>query len=57
MKELKCRDAGFDCDGSIQGQDDDEVMGKAAAHVSASHPEAELTPDVQANLRGLIHDA
>ncbi|MBA2312528.1 MAG: DUF1059 domain-containing protein [Actinobacteria bacterium] len=56
-RELNCRDAGLDCDEAIRGQDDEEVMQKAAAHASTSHPDLELTPDTQQKLRGLIHQA
>lgn len=37
MKELRCRDVGFDCDGVIRGQSDDEVMRQAADHARQAH--------------------
>jgi predicted small metal-binding protein len=52
-----CRDVGLDCEGAIQGQNDDEVMQKAAAHVSEVQPDFDLSPDGQQRLKGLIHDA
>jgi predicted small metal-binding protein len=57
VRELNCRDAGFDCEGTIQGQDDDEVMQEAAAHVSTTHPDFDLTPDAEQKLKTVIHDA
>lgn len=57
MRELHCADAGFDCEGVIQAESDDEVMKLAAAHVGESHPELELDEATQGTLRSLIHDA
>lgn len=37
MKELRCRDVGFDCDGVIRAQSDDEVMRQAADHARQVH--------------------
>lgn len=57
MRELHCADAGFDCEGTIRGESDDEVMQQAAAHVASTHPDFDLTEDAQSKLRTLIHDA
>ena len=57
VRELRCRDAGLDCDQQIRGHSDEEVMKIAAQHASVTHPELELTPEVQEKLKGLIHDA
>ena len=57
MRELHCADAGFECEGVITGETDDEVMQQAAAHVASTHPELELNDENQAKIRSLIHDA
>ena len=57
MRELHCADAGFECDESIQGENDDEVMSKAAEHVRAVHGMNEIDEETGAKLRGLIHEA
>ena len=57
MRELHCADAGFDCEGTIRAETDDEVMQQAAAHVASSHPEFELDEASQAKIKSLIHDA
>ena len=56
-RELKCRDAGLDCEGVIRAESDDEVMQQAAAHAQAEHPELNLDEATQNKLRSLIHDA
>ena len=57
MRELHCADAGFDCEGAIKAETDDEVMQQAAAHAATAHPDFELNEANQAKLRSLIHDA
>jgi predicted small metal-binding protein len=57
MRELHCADAGFDCEESIQGENDDEVMSKATAHARDAHGMDEIDEPTGAKLRSLIHDA
>ena len=55
MRVLKCRDAGLDCDTQLTGQSDDEIMAQAAEHLRTDH-EMEVTPELAAQARTLIHD-
>ena len=55
MKELACRDAGFDCDGVIQGDSVDDVLAKAGPHVKETHG-MEVTPEMREQLSGLVRD-
>jgi predicted small metal-binding protein len=57
MKELRCADAGFDCSKVIQGEDDQEVMSKAAAHAREDHGMEEIDEETGQKLRSLIQDA
>lgn len=54
---LHCADAGFECDENIQGEDDDEVMSKAAEHVREVHGMDTIDEETGAKLRSLIHEA
>ena len=54
-KELHCADAGFDCDETIEGETEDEVMSKAAEHAREVHGLTEIDEDTGAKLRSLIH--
>jgi predicted small metal-binding protein len=57
MKELKCRDVGFDCDATIQADSEDEVMAQAAEHGRSVHGMSDA--DLQQNgdaIRGAIRD-
>lgn len=49
MKELKCRDAGFDCDAVIHGESDEDVMAEVRPH-------AKEAQEMQAQLAGLVKD-
>jgi predicted small metal-binding protein len=57
MKELRCADAGFDCKAVIQGEDEQEVMSKAAEHAREVHGMNEIDEETGQQIRALIHDA
>lgn len=56
MRELRCRDAGFDCDAVVHGESDDEIFAQAAPHAEQVHG-VQVTPEMKQQLAGLIHDA
>ncbi|RZU31801.1 DUF1059 domain-containing protein [Blastococcus saxobsidens] len=55
MKELKCRDAGFDCDAVVHGETTDEVMAQAAPHAEQVHG-VDVTPELADQIKGLIRE-
>ena len=55
MKVLRCRDVGFDCQGEIRADSEEEVMRQAAEHAQRVHNTA-VTPDMAAQIRELIRD-
>jgi predicted small metal-binding protein len=57
MKELRCADAGFECEAVIQGEDEQEVMSKAAEHAREVHGLTEMDDETGQQIRQLIHDA
>jgi len=57
MKQLRCADAGFECDAVIEGEDDQEVMAKAAEHARQVHGMDEIDEKTGEQLRALIHEA
>lgn len=56
MKELKCRDVGFDCDGVIRGETEDDVMAQAGPHAKEAHG-VDVTPEMAGQIKTLVHDA
>ena len=55
MKELACRDAGFDCDAVVHGETEDEVMAQAGPHAQQVHG-VEVTPEMAGRIRTLVRD-
>ncbi len=55
MKTLHCRDAGFDCEGIIRGNSEDEVLNQAAQHALEVHG-VSATPELAEKLKTLIKE-
>lgn len=55
MKTLHCRDAGFDCQGVITANTEEEVLRQAASHAQEAHG-LSVTPELSDQLRTLIKD-
>ncbi len=59
MKELRCADVGFDCEGVIRAEDEEQVMAQAAQHAREAHglTDADLNEETVGAIRAQIHDA
>lgn len=55
MKTLHCRDAGFDCQGVIRANTEEEVLNQAAKHALEVHG-VSVTPELAAQLKTLIKE-
>ncbi|MDQ3180782.1 MAG: DUF1059 domain-containing protein [Acidobacteriota bacterium] len=55
MKTLNCRDAGFDCEGKISAESEEEILSQAAEHARTEH-NIEVTPEMAQQLKTLIRD-
>ncbi len=56
MKQLACRDAGFDCDAVVHGESEDEVMAQVEPHAREAHG-VEVTPEMRGQLTGLMRES
>jgi predicted small metal-binding protein len=56
VKELRCREIGFDCDAVVQGETVDEVMAQAGPHAKEAHG-VNVTPEMAGQIKTLVHDA
>jgi predicted small metal-binding protein len=56
-RELRCRDAGFDCDAVVRAESDDEVMAQATEHVRDVHGMTEIDDTTANHIRSQIQDA
>jgi predicted small metal-binding protein len=55
VKELKCREIGFDCDAVVHGESVDEVMAQAGPHAKEVHG-VDVTPEMAGQIRTLVRD-
>ena len=55
-KEIRCRDVGFDCDGVIRAETEDEALRLAAQHAQSVHGLKEVSPDVVAKVRSVMRE-
>ena len=55
-KVLRCRDVGLDCDFEARGENEAEIMTKAAEHAQTTHNLKEIPPEVAAKVRAAIRD-
>ena len=55
-KAIHCQDVGFDCDGVVRGNSDQEVLKLAAEHAKSVHGVTELTEDMVAKVKSVIRD-
>ena len=55
-KVLKCRDVGVDCDFEAHGENEGEILTKAAEHAASCHQGIQVTPELQAKIKAAIKD-
>jgi predicted small metal-binding protein len=55
MKTLHCREVGFDCDGIIRANTEEEVLSQAAEHALTVH-NFTVTPEVAEQVKSLIKE-
>lgn len=56
MRKLQCRDAGFDCEGIIEAETTDQVLGLAGQHAKEVHG-VDVTPEMADAISMQIRDA
>ena len=55
-KVVRCRDVGFDCEGVIRAETEEEALAQAAAHAQSVHGLQEVSPEVVEAVRAAIRD-
>ncbi len=55
MKVVHCRDVGFDCEGVVRAETEEEVLRQVAEHARTVH-DVEVTPELAEQVKGLIRD-
>jgi predicted small metal-binding protein len=55
-KVVRCRDVGFDCDGVVRAETEEEALKQVAAHAKAVHNLETVTDEVVAQVLAVMHD-
>jgi len=55
-KEVRCRDLGFDCDGVVRGETEEEVLTQVAAHAKEVHNMTEIPDEVVEKVRSVMRE-
>jgi predicted small metal-binding protein len=55
-KVVRCRDVGFDCDGVVRAETEDEALKQVAAHAKTVHNLETVTDEVVAQVLAVMHD-
>ena len=56
-KVIRCRDVGFDCEGVIKAQTEEEALKLAAQHAKKEHGLEEVTPEVVEKIKSVMTEA
>lgn len=54
MKELRCREVGFECEAVIRAESEDEVMRQASEHARTVHGKQDISDDEARAIRSKI---
>lgn len=55
-KVIRCRDVGFDCDGVIRADTEEEALQQAAKHAKEAHDMEEVSPEVVKQIKAVMHE-
>jgi predicted small metal-binding protein len=55
MKELRCREVGFDCEGVVRAETEEAVLRQAAEHAKTAHGMTQLDDATVRQIRSKIH--
>ena len=53
---LNCRDIGFDCDGVIRAETEEEILQQAAEHAASVHGVDSISPEMTEDIRSKIRE-
>jgi predicted small metal-binding protein len=55
-KIVHCRDVGFDCDGVVEAETEEELLAKVAEHAQTVHNLTEITDEVVDKVKSVIRE-
>ena len=54
--KVHCRDVGFDCDGIVQAETEDDLLQQVAKHAQSEHGLEVVTDEVIAKVKSVIRE-
>jgi predicted small metal-binding protein len=54
--KVHCRDVGFDCDGIVQADTEDDLLQQVAKHAQSEHGLETVTDEVIAKVKSVIRE-
>ena len=51
---VHCRDVGFDCDGVVRAESEEELLKQVAEHAGSAHGVEEVTEEIVAQVKSVI---
>jgi predicted small metal-binding protein len=55
-KVVRCRDVGFDCDGVVRAETEEEALKQVAAHAKAVHNVEKVSEEVNEKVKKVMRD-
>jgi len=55
-KVVHCRDVGYDCDGVIRAETEEEALKMVAEHAKTAHGLEEVTPEIAEKVKAVMRD-
>ena len=55
-KVIHCREVGFDCDGVIRANTEEEALKMAAEHASKAHGVNDVTPEMVEKIKSVMRE-
>ncbi|HZI25014.1 MAG TPA: DUF1059 domain-containing protein [Chryseolinea sp.] len=55
-KVIRCKDVGFDCEGVIKANTENEALALAADHAKKVHGLKDVTPEIVAKIKSVMKD-
>jgi predicted small metal-binding protein len=55
-KVVHCRDVGFDCDGVVRAETEEDALQQVAAHAKTVHNLDEVTDEIADKVRSVMRD-
>ena len=53
---VHCRDVGFDCDGVVKAETEEELLRQVAEHAAKDHGLTEVTDEIVAKVKSVIRE-